>query len=80
MKYLLLALIIATPAFAEDGYEAAYNSGYYGTTVAPPLTTQYGRGYDDGAYDANQDDQQARQRSEDFEAALAHEEERDVHH
>lgn len=78
--FSIFFFIMISPAFADDTYNAGYNSGYYGTTVTPPPTSQYGRGYDDGSYDASQDDQQARQRSEDFEAAMVREQERDVHH
>lgn len=60
MKYAILTilLLVATYAHADD-YNAGYNSGYYTGAVSTDPGSAYGRGVDDGAYDADEDDRQA---------------------
>ncbi len=77
MKYLMLFCFLATPALADDSYNSGYNAGYYSGASPRYEASSYGRGYSDGAYDADQEDRQAQQRSEDFEAALVREQERE---
>lgn len=75
--FALLA-VVAMPAFAQSAYDTGYNSGYYGTGNQPQSqTSDYGRGYEDGAYDSDGDDAAARQRSIDFENQLTQEQQRD---
>lgn len=86
MKKFLLALAIMITlsghALADENYYSGYNAGYYGTTLQQRPTNEtnsYGRGYGDGYYDSDRDERQYRQRSEDFEQALADEAYRDTH-
>lgn len=71
MKLAILMLLFSCVPALADGYDTGYNAGYYGSVTEPQSeASQYGRGYGDGAYDAYQDDQSARQTSEDFENSL----------
>lgn len=76
--FIVVLIMFSRSAFADDGYYAGYNSGYYGVTNPPSnVGTRYGSGYEDGAYDADREDVDARKRSEEFEAALAEEQKND---
>jgi predicted NUDIX family NTP pyrophosphohydrolase len=62
-------MLLTTPVLA-DSYSSGYDAGYYTGFVASDATS-YGRGVNDGAYDADEDDAAARQRSEEFEAGIS---------
>lgn len=47
--------LFTSQAFASDGYQAGYDAGYY-TGALPEHGDDYGRGVDDGSYDAYQED------------------------
>lgn len=56
MKYIILTLCLFTsPAFASDSYQSGYDAGYY-TGALSEHGDDYGRGVDDGSYDAYQED------------------------
>ena len=57
-------------AFADSDYYAGYNTGYYTGAIPSSPSSDYGRGVEDGNYDAEQEDAQVRQSSENFENAL----------
>lgn len=73
MKYAIIAalILISSPAYADDDYNSGYNSGYYTGSLIDNPSSNYGRGVEDGAYDSDQDDAEARQRSIEFENSLA---------
>lgn len=73
----LIVVGLTSPARADESYDSGYNAGYYSGAAPQSEGSSYGRGYDDGVYDADQEDERARQTSEDFESALVQEQTRE---
>src|ERR1700677_1542702 len=69
MKYIIAAIVlISFPAFSDEYYHG-YDEGYYNGGHTLDHTSSYGRGVDDGSYDAYQEDmRRANQEVEDSRA------------